>query len=252
MRLLGYDCETTGLSTAEDRITEIGVAVWDTELSAPLAVHSRFIWDEHLEAKLTPEVQKMMQELCGITPDMLLEFGAPAPQVLSWLRQLPARHSIDYIVAHSGENFDRPLLAAEMKRHLSPEECASFATWPWIDTRADIPFPSAPDSLKLKHLALDHGFINPFPHRAIFDVLTMLRVLSHYPIDEVIAYSQIPWVTVQALVSYDDRQLAKDQRYFWENLGDQKYPKCWVKRVKENQLEAEAEACKFAIKVLAQ
>jgi DNA polymerase III epsilon subunit-like protein len=246
MRLLGLDLETTGLDNATDRITEIGLVLWDSDKNAPIKIWQDFLIDDGIRKKLkNPEIVDMIQRVCGLTPEILEEFGKSPELVLGAIETIAKDFQIDYVVAHNGENFDKPFLLAELSRHAVV--CDTFRSLPWIDTRADIPFPTEPDSRKLKHLALDCGFINPFAHRAVFDVLTMLRVLSHYQLEEVIAYSKVPFVTVRAVVSYDDREKAKSQRYSWEKLGERSYPKMWVKRIKENQLEKEKAACNFQV-----
>lgn len=240
MRLLGLDLETTGFDTAKDRITELGVVLWDVPSKLPLITHGAFLNDPTY-----PKLSEEVIRVTGITDGILAEFGTSPTKNLEWLVGFSAAHGVDYIVAHNGENFDRPLLMAELTRH----EIASdtFRTVPWIDTRTDIPFVSEPDSRKLKHLAGDHGFINPFSHRAVFDVLTMLKVLSHYDMQAVLDYQKIPFITVRAIVSYEDKQLAKDQRYSWEKLGERTYPKMWVKRIKADKLAQEEKNCKFQI-----
>lgn len=245
MRLLGLDLETTGLDTANDRIMELGVVLWDSDKKYPLEMKSFFLIDRGIIERCTPETQEMMNRVCGITLPMLEEFGHPPRIVLRSLEDLCEVRGVEYIVAHNGENFDRPLLMAELNRHFPSE--SPLTHLPWIDTRTDIPFPQEPDSRKLKHLALDCGFINPFSHRAVFDVLTMLRVLSHYPLLDVIAYSKIPFVTIQALVEYKDRELAKARRFSWEKIGDKTYFKKWVKRIKIDQLDKEMQDCPFKI-----
>jgi DNA polymerase-3 subunit epsilon len=244
-RLLGLDLESTGLDTATDHITEIGYVLWDTDTKTPLKIHSDFLYAKAYEEKFTPETCAMMKRLCGITPEILREFGSPTDSAFKRLATFCELTKPDYIVAHNGENFDKPMLFAALSRNgLAVPE---FRAIPWIDTKTDIPFDAEPDSRRLKHLALDQGFINPFEHRAVFDVLTMLKVLSAYDLNAVIAYQKIPFVTMRALVSYDDRQLAKDQRFSWEKIGEKTYPKMWVKKIKENQIELETQKCKFQI-----
>jgi DNA polymerase III subunit epsilon len=199
-----------------------------------------FLYDEGY-----PPLSEEVIRVTGITDDMLKEFGTSPKANLLWLEDFCRKHKIDYLCGHNSENFDKPLLLAELARH--GVDAPTLKALPWIDTRTDIPFPTEPDSRRLKHLAGDHGFVNPFSHRAVFDVLTMLKVLSHYDINAVLEYQKIPFVTVRAMVSYDDRQLAKDQRFSWEKLGEKTYPKCWVKRIKANKLEEEKKSCKFQI-----
>lgn len=245
MRLLGLDFETTGFDTQNDRITEIGLALWCTERKAPLMTKQIFLYDEGIQARCNPETIAMMERVSGISPAMLQEFGILPKGALEQVDKFSTMHGVDYVVAHNGENYDKPILMAELDRHDATTIC--LHSLPWLDTRTDIPFSAEPDSRKLKHLALDAGFINPFSHRALFDTLTMLRVLSAYDIEEVISYSKIPFVTIRAVVEYENRQLAKDRRFAWERVGDKVYPKKWVKRVKIDQLEKEMKDCPFKI-----
>lgn len=242
MRVLGLDFETTGLDTANDRIIEMGAVLWEVESKRPLVTVDVFLNDDGIQKKMTPEVVEMMNRICGITPEMLTEFGTDAKANLEWLEGYCAKHKVDYVVAHNGENYDKPLLMAELTR--LGIEAPFLRSVPWVDTRTDIPFASEPDSRKLKHLALDIGVINHFPHRALTDVLTMLLVMSHYEFKDILEYQKIPFVVMRALVNYDNRELAKAQRYSWEKIGDQSFPKMWVKKVKENLMEQEIEVCK--------
>lgn len=239
MRLLGLDFETTGLDTATARITEIGAALWEVETKRPLVTVGAFLYD----STYPPQSEQIIQ-LTGITDGMLREFGTSPKDNLQWLDGFCAKHNVAYIVAHNGENYDKPLLMSELERHSVETRC--LRTLGWIDTRTDIPFASEPDSRKLNHLALDCGFINPFAHRAVFDVLTMLRVLSNYDIRQVLEYQSLPFVTCRANVAYADRDKAKAQRYSWEKIGTETWPKWWVKKIKINQLDTEIAKCKLA------
>jgi DNA polymerase-3 subunit epsilon len=247
MRLLGLDFETTGFNTGTDRAIEMGVCLWDTERRAPIEFGGVYIVDDGIrELMRKPEVSDMCKRVSGIRLEDLEEFGMPPVKALKTLLDYTRDHHVDYIVAHNGENYDKPLLLAELHRHgLSAEGLPE-----WIDTRFDIPFPTEPDSRKLKHLALDCGFINPFAHRAATDVLTMMRVLDHYPLDQVLEYRKIPFITVRAVVEYAEREKAKAQRYSWERLGEKVYLKRWVKRIKANLLEDERKRCDFEVRVI--
>lgn len=241
MRLLGIDFETTGLNTATDRIVEIGAVLWDVEKKKPLVTLNFFVRDQGF-----PIMPAEVTKVNGITEDMLIEFGECPTQVYHYLNDFCRKHSVDYLVAHNAENFDKPMLMAELARYAGIYDLLKEK--PWIDTRADIPFPIEPISRRLNHLASDHGFINPFQHRAVFDVLTMLRILSNYDMNAILEYQKIPFVTVQAMVDYDNRHLAKEARFSWENIGEKKYLRQWVKRIKKNLLEQERASYKFKIR----
>lgn len=245
--MLGIDFETTGFEYQKnDRITEIGAIVWDVDEKKPLALYSELLYDE----SFPPQSDEIVR-ITGITNEMLGEFGVHPALGFSRLADLAEKYGVHYCVAHNGENFDRPFLGAELHRHAGSIEADGYkfaveklASIPWIDTRTDLPFEIEPSSRKLAHLALDCGFINPFPHRALFDVATMMKVLSTFEMDKIIEYQKIPWAVMRAVVSFQEKDLAKTQRYSWEKIGEKTYSKFWVKKVKENQIEKEIDDCK--------
>ena len=73
----------------------------------------------------------------------------------------------------------------------------------------------------------------------MFDAAATLWFLAQYDFATVEAYKKIPWKVVRAVVSFDDRELAKKEGYSWAELNYKKYDKMWVKLIKENELEAE-------------
>lgn len=234
MLLLGLDFETTGLCPTNDRITEVGACLWDSEVNQPVQLLQLFCNDGGVP--ISEEITK----LTGITQRVLDSFGGPTHLALEMLNSLAGK--ADAIVAHNGNNFDKLFYEKSCARNIvKPVDKV------WIDTAQDIPYPPEITTRKLKHLAVEHGFMNPFAHRALFDVVTMLRVLSHYDIHEVLKYAQAPLVTVRAMVSYDNRQLAKDRRYQWD--GGQKI---WTKQLRDFQLEKEKTEAPFQVVVLSE
>ncbi len=240
MRVLGIDTETTGLDIAKDRILEIGAVIYDTDDKIPLAMVSETImpFDVEFSAGYVSPT--------GLKRENILEFGKGLRSFLEKVEVLILQHSPDAIVGHNIVGYDLPLLKHEVERlnALSPMEVPLLLGLPVIDTRHDLPFKKEPSSRRQEHLAAEHGFLNPFPHRALFDVMTCLRLLSCYDFADVFAMSKIPFVTVRANVSYDDKQKAKDQRFSWEEANGVKYPKWWVKAVRENAVDREIEQAK--------
>jgi DNA polymerase-3 subunit epsilon len=110
----------------------------------------------------------------------------------------------------------------------------SFDEIKWIDTLSDIDYPPHCGSRKLTYLAADHGFINPFAHRAVFDVLTMMRVLDQYPITEIIETMNQPTYIIQAVVSFQDKELARERFFRWNGVK-----RMWLRSMKKNKWEAE-------------
>lgn len=242
MLLLGVDVETTGLDVREDRITELGAVLWDTERRAPIVVANHYVWD-----KSYPPLSAEITEITGIRTEDLQEFGIPPAVVFSDYNLLAKR--ADCIVAHNGNNFDKPL----MENQFSKNQVAWVNT-PWLDTSVDVPYPQTIKTRKLTHLAAEHGFLNPFAHRAFADVLTMLAVLDRYDIAECARLSQEPNVDIEAVTlapwkdpapeGQKETDKAKARGFRWNGAR-----KKWIKTVKESFADKEVSECPFPVKV---
>lgn len=230
--LLGIDFETTGLDVKNDLIIEVGAVLWDTNIGAPVFIQSDIVQNN---VPIPDEITK----ITGITGEMVQDYGLPPTDVFKKLWSLIK--SSNAVVAHNGTSFDKPMLQAQTKR-LEWE----WIDKPWIDTSIDVPYPEKTTTRKLVHLAAEHGFLNPFAHRAVFDVLTMLAVLKEYDLGQVVKLAGEPNITVKALVSYDDREQAKSRGYRWDAER-----KSWVKNLKQSQLVVETEKVPFKIVELA-
>jgi DNA polymerase III epsilon subunit-like protein len=223
MILLGIDTESTGLDVKEDRIIEVGAVIYDTFEMVPLDVYSQFI---------IPSIplEDGWVSPTGIPKEWLYKYGVSLPEAFGKIQCMMANASPDAVVAHNGEAFDKPLIFNELARHKIMGHALETAHW--LDSRHDIPFTEDVTSRRLRHLAADHGIMNPFEHRALFDVLTMLKILDKYAIEEVYEQSKQPWITIRALTDYDNRQKAKDLRYNWDG-------KIWTKKIKQKDLDNE-------------
>jgi len=241
MIILGKDYETTGLDPKVSSVTEVGMILWDTDTSSPIKVLG-FLVDPGPEAVWDPlAIKKTL-----ITPQLCSKYGyqneRALKQVLSWYQDA------DVICAHNGNRFDKPLFLAW---------CSKFGFTPpdksWIDTNTDIELDELEHSKsrKLPYMAADHGFLNPFPHRAVFDVMTMLRILSGYDLERVLFLARQPNIQIQAIVSYEDKDLAKARGYRWE--PDPRNPNgknIWTQSIKECFLEKERKEAGFPIGVV--
>lgn len=242
MLLCGFDAETTGLQVNSDRIIEVGAVLWDTDRKAPLRLLSHFIYP--------PENVVVSEEITKITGIELIDlerWGHTPCEGFGILFDF--MKDADVMVAHNGTAFDKPFLEAEAARNNLADEMPQLH---WLDTSIDIPFPESIKTRKLTHLAAEHGFVNPFAHRALSDVLTMLKVLALYDINEVLRVSKEPNIILVAKIKKPWEDIAPEGRkevdkakargFRWD--GDRKR---WLKIVKESALEAETSHGEFPV-----
>ncbi len=181
MLILGIDLEgmnenlvENGVNLAVDRVTEIGAVLWDTRLNQPVKIYSELINEpDHLS------ISEEIQDLTGIDDQMLNEWGLQKDEIKLGLERLAIiMNKADYLMAHNGTNYDVPMLTALFKRFSVP-----MPNKVWIDTAVDIEFPKKIVHKSMANLEHSHGFINPYPHRAVTDVLSMLKIASNYSFD---------------------------------------------------------------------
>lgn len=236
-RLLAIDIETTGLNWTRDKIIEIGWVIKDWRMPKHLATGNYFVKEPDQDVfTVTKEITK----LTGVTEAVWKAYADDLIIVAGRIGEDIRRFGVDYIVAHNGGDFDRPFLTEVYKRS-AIDDGGLFKT-PWLDTRTDIQYPDSFGGRSLIGVAANLGFLNPFPHSALFDAATCLKVIDHFELPDIIERAASKWVFIEAIVTFNDRQKAKDAKYYWEKIGDKyNFPKKWVKRVKEIDLEAETE-----------
>lgn len=226
MLILGLDLETSSLDTQCCAIREVGLVLWDTELRSPVDIQSFFVKDTE-----SPEYDKwdVCSHLCGITKEMVETYGIDALQAAQRIGN--AVNNAEYILAANGNIFDHPVVDSFMGR--CPAIWWKHNSTPWMDLIEDVPFPEGCKSRNMMYLCAWHGFLNPFAHRAVTDVLSMFKVFDHYPLADVIAYYKSPWIGMKAMVSFKEKDLAKDCKFWWKPSK-----KWWCKNVKLCDLES--------------
>ena len=232
MLICGIDFEATSVEPKEARIIEIGAALWSTELQTPVALLSVFV-------DPLVEIPEEITKVTGITNEMVQEYGETEASAISKLEKLI--DAAGCCMAHNGTQYDVPLWRTTLARYEKQDN-----TTLWIDSRTDIVFDDLITTRNLKYLAAEMGFTNPFPHRAVFDVLTMFRIASKFDWDAIIARAKEPTVYVQAVVSFDEKEKAKELRFQW--FAPQKI---WWKPMKVSDLEAMKSTCGFQTRLLA-
>ena len=231
MLVLGLDLETTTFDQDIMRITEVGAVLYDTDLKCPIEVQADIVY----EPDIPMPMDAFVVGLTGITDDMVKTYGKDPKDVL--VRFFDLYNRAEYLVAHNGNEFDKPAMKNFINRYFTQEELTMFGIKPkhWIDTMTDIPYSEYINTRKLEDLTGRHGFLNPFPHRAFTDVMSMLRIMSEYDLDRVLEISHSPELVFQAKVDYHDREVAKAAKFRWDS-GTRR----WLFKMKKALLDQEA------------
>ncbi|TGM48696.1 hypothetical protein EHQ92_12755 [Leptospira biflexa] len=85
----------------------------------------------------------------------------------------------------------------------------------WIDTLYDINYPDSIKTRKLNYLAFEHGYSPYISHRALFDVFTLIRIVSKYNFEEILYNSNFPLCKFYIDIPFEQKDFYKDKGYFW-------------------------------------
>lgn len=196
MLILGIDLEgmnenlvENGVNLKVDRVTEIGAVLWDTRINTPIRFFSELI-DERDRLRMTEEII----DLTGIDDQLLKEHGLKSDEIKMALERLGLlMKKADYIMAHNGEKYDKPMLNAMFIRY-----GLEMPKMVWIDTQNDVEYPAKITHKSMSALEHAHGFINPFPHRAVTDVLAMFKIAANYDFGRIVKIAQSPKIRIVA------------------------------------------------------
>jgi len=255
------DFETTGLDTTTARPIEMGLQLVDSDTWDIKAEGNYLLWDTSY-----PPIPAEITKITGITEEVLrregrsldyafADFTARTMHLNDW--------AIDETIAYNAE-YDENIFRAECarKKHSSALEAELLDQASWLCAMKDVEENYKFKCWKLSHLALDHGVsIDPKGlHRALADVDLTRRMLKEIGTTalKMAEFKRIPHVTVQALIPapFEDggkgRDLAVARGYSWERPrgSQEKFPKAWVKKVKQNKYNDEVAECPFKIRML--
>lgn len=233
MLWIAVDCETTGLEYGkEDRMTELGWAVYDPITKKIIRVRNHLLYEPNY-----PPLTPFITSLTGLTDEILKKHGESPKEIINEFHN--DLKFCTHIVAHNAP-FDVGFLSAEYIRQdkIVPD-------WKIIDTSKDVPFPKNITTRKLTHLAAEHGFVNPLAHRAVTDVFTMLKILEPYDPVEIANWSKTPTLKIKALVTRETKELAKERGYRWDSGAV-----AWFKEIKELHLDNEIRESPFKIEIV--
>lgn len=200
--LLILDTETSSLDPTTGHLLEVAVAVWSIEHRSLIRARSWLVRAPSNEAV----------DINGI-PEALLSLGANRDEVMSEVYE--ASKVCDVVVAHNAP-FDWKWFTPEIQ---------SLA---WADSCNDMEWPRPSSSRGLTALALAHGLGVASAHRALDDVMTLVRLFERAAelganIEAMVQRALRPKALFQAMVSFEDRELAKAARFRWNEDGTKRW-----------------------------
>jgi DNA polymerase-3 subunit epsilon len=204
-RILILDTETTGLFPEFDHVIEVAAILYSIEHATVLESFSSLAYAASNAAEKINHI-----------PERAL-IGAPGSNEV-WARVEMLAQGADAFVAHR----------ASFDRGFTPEPLRSVL--PWVCSKTDLQWPlQSRLSPSLVALALDHGLGVASAHRAMTDCDLLARLFTRARElgTDLVAMLQRglrPKVEVVARVSYENRHLAKEQGFEWDD-----YRRVWVR-----------------------
>jgi DNA polymerase-3 subunit epsilon len=207
-RCVIVDTETTGLDPKTNEIIEVGAILYSVEHRTSLISFST----------LQYAAENAAENINGISAASLADIEQRYPLNLGTIID-PLLADAEVIVAHHAE-FDRQWFAG------------AWHAKPWLCTAFDFHWPKQTrDGSGLVSLALAHGIGVGSAHRALADcqMIASLFDRMHFfgaDLQQMFARAMRPKATFQALVSFEQKDLAKDAGFKWDGAT-----KKWTRRM---------------------
>lgn len=208
--ILILDTETTGLDPKKDHLIEVGAARFDECLGQLVECRSWMVHPFRLEfANTAIDVNGILEQT--------IKRGAPGSHVAEELNEWSGQHRC--VVAHNA-SFDQKWFT-------------QFPN-PWVCSEYDIEWPKDIGSGSLEKLALAHG-IGVMPgHRAIYDVLTLVRVFERVAemgrdLEAMITKAMLPKSLFQSKHPFASNDTASKAGFRWD--GDRK---AWCRKMTDD------------------
>ena len=212
--LLILDTETTGLDPETHHCVEVGAILFDVQSRAVLAQQSFLLPAETNAAEPINRI-----------PAAVTRLPQPWKEGLRWFQNL--LDAADVLVAHNAA-FDRQWFGrGELPAVTQPWLCSmDDMRWP-----ADRQLRSRPS---VRDLALAYGVPVWAAHRALTDCIYLAEVFARCEdLEQQLLQGLEPRQLVRAKVSYDDRQLARDAGFRWNDP----IKGAWARRMSEREIQ---------------
>lgn len=202
--VLIVDVETNGIDPLKNKIVEVGAVLYSIEHQTTLSQVSVL---GHADSNECQDINRI-PESAVISMVEHTDLFTSCRDALKTMQNIA-----DAYVAHHSE-FDQSFLGWDDK--------------PWVCTCFDVQWPKATkQGGSLINIALEHGIGVSSAHRALTDCQLIAALFDRVDdLPGLIAHAIRPKAVFQALVSYDDRQLAKDAGFKWDGQN-----KLWTRRM---------------------
>ena len=214
INLLILDTETTGLDIENDYCLEVGSILFHVKSRSVLAQQSFLL-----------PVEKNNAENINKIPAEITRLPQPIFEAIKYFESLIKVS--DVIVAHNAE-FDKKWFGLDKLPQIDK---------PWICSMDDILWP-ADRQLKIRpsvrDLALSYGVPVWNAHRALTDCIYLAEVFKRCTeLEQLLMRAQEPKVLVRADISYEQRHLAKNAGFRWNDP----IKGAWSRRISRRDLE---------------
>ena len=198
MNILILDTETTGLDKEKDDCLEVGSILFNVKSRAVLAQQSFLL-----------PVDKNEAEKINNIPAEITKLSQPLIEAITYFESLV--QVSDLIVAHNAE-FDKKWFGFDKLPRIEKQ---------WICSMDDIPWP-ADRQLKnrpsVRDLALAYGVPVWSSHRALTDCIYLSEVFKRCSeLEQLLIKALEPKILLRAEVSYEQRHLAKNAGFRWND-----------------------------------
>lgn len=228
VNILILDTETTGLEPANGSLIEVGAIYYNVPSRTIMQqVSTLFFCDDN-----------PAYDVNRIPVDALKQTDSDIAKC-TFSAFLIMLSRCDAVVAHNAK-FDRSWIESSANQQISEMSQAKK----WICTKEDFEWPVRPGTpLNLVHIAVAMGVPVLSAHRALTDCHLLAQCFDKInDLPERLAETQLPKERCVAVVSFEDRQLAKDAGFSWNPEA-----KCWERKMTQKKYEEISAQCSFKI-----